>query len=269
MSARASIEAERRRTTPATRLAVGAGAGVAAIGAAYWFMMSSYSQALGRFPYRGPGGDRVVALTFDDGPNEPYTSQLADHLDQEGIRATFFQVGRAVQRHPEVTKRLVSAGHVVGLHGHTHEFTQYLRRRTVADELQRGMAAFAEVGIRPALYRPPWLLRIPALAGLLREHGLQAVSGEFCHLLEVAQPSPHRIAGQALRAVRPGSIVIFHDGWDGKSADRAATVAAVKLLIPRLRAKGYTFTTVDKLLGLPAYHEAAACRTDHQGPRCR
>ncbi|WP_427891446.1 polysaccharide deacetylase family protein [Kribbella sp. GL6] len=229
------------------------GAGAAAVGAAYWFMMSPYSQTLGRFPYRGPGDERVVALTFDDGPNEPYTSELADYLDQEDIQATFFQVGKAVQRHPEVTERLRSAGHVIGLHGHTHEFTQYLRRRTLADELRRGLDAFGELGIRPALYRPPWLLRIPALADLLHEHGLQVVSGEFCHLLEVAQPSPHRIAAQALRSTRPGSIIIFHDGWDGKSADRSATVAAVKLLIPQLRAHGYNFTTVDRLLDLPAY----------------
>lgn len=234
------------------------GPAVGAVGAAYWFMMSPYSQALGRFPYRGPGGERTVALTFDDGPNEPYTSQLADYLDEQDIRATFFQVGKAVQRHPEVTKRLVSAGHVVGLHGHTHEFAQYLRRRTLADELHRGMAAFAELGISPALYRPPWLLRIPALPELLQQHGLQVVSGEFCHLLEVAQPSPDRIAAQALRTTRPGSILIFHDGWDGKSADRASTVEAVRLLVPRLQAHGYTFTTADKLLGLPAYQSTTS-----------
>ncbi|MFF0268282.1 polysaccharide deacetylase family protein [Kribbella sp. NPDC004536] len=233
------------------RAIAGTAAGAAgAVGAAYWFMMSPYSQALGRFPYRGPAAERTVALTFDDGPNEPYTSQLADYLDDQDIRATFFQVGKAVQRHPDVTNRLVSTGHVVGLHGYTHEFTQYLRRRTLADELDRGMGAFAELGIRPTLYRPPWLLRIPALPGLLQEHGLDVVSGEFCHLLEVAQPSPQRMAAQAFRVARPGSIVIFHDGWDGKSADRAATVEAVRLLVPRLRAQGYTFTTVDKLLGL-------------------
>ncbi|MEU4192355.1 polysaccharide deacetylase family protein [Kribbella sp. NPDC026611] len=228
----------------------------AAVGTAYWFMMSPYSQTIGPFPYRGPADRRQVALTFDDGPNEPYTSELADYLEREGIPATFFQVGRAVQRHPEVTKRLVDAGHVVGLHGHTHEFTQYLRQRTLAAELGQGMAAFAELGIRPALYRPPWLLRIPALPGLLKQHGLQVISGEFCHLLEVAQPSPERIARQALRTTRPGSITIFHDGFDGKGGDRAATVAAVKLLVPRLRDQGYDFTTVDDLLGLPAYQDA-------------
>jgi peptidoglycan-N-acetylglucosamine deacetylase len=246
------------RTPRASRRIAGLAAGAAATaGAAYWLMMSPYSQTLGPFPYRGPAGRRAVALTFDDGPNEPYTSQLADYLDREGIRATFFQVGRAVQRYPEVTTRLVSAGHVIGFHGNTHDFTRYLRRRTLAEDLEQGMAVFAQLGIRPALYRPPWLLRIPALHPLLHNHGLQVVSGEFCHPLEVAQPSPERIARHALRTTHPGSIIIFHDGRDGKGGDRAATVKAVKLVVDRLREQSYSFVTVDRLLGVPAYQDPA------------
>ncbi len=246
------------RTARASRRIAGLAAGAAATaGAAYWLMMSPYSQTLGPFPYRGPAGRRAVALTFDDGPNEPYTSQLADYLDREGIPATFFQVGRAVQRYPEVTTRLVSAGHVIGFHGNTHDFTRYLRRRTLAEDLEQGMAVFAQLGIRPALYRPPWLLRIPSLHPLLHNHGLQVVSGEFCHPLEVAQPSPERIARHALRTTHPGSIIIFHDGRDGKGGDRAATVKAVKLVVDRLREHGYSFVTVDRLLGVPAYQDPA------------
>jgi peptidoglycan/xylan/chitin deacetylase (PgdA/CDA1 family) len=221
-------------------------------------MMAPYSQTLGPFPYRGPTGRRLVALTFDDGPNPPYTLQLADYLDSQGILATFFQVGRAVERYPEVTTRLASAGHVIGLHGHTHDFTRYLRRETVAEELEQGLAAFAEVGIWPALYRPPWLLRIPALRSLLSGHGLQVVSGEFCHPLEVARISPERIARQAMRLARGGSIIIFHDGRDGKGGDRAATVKAVELVVDGLRDQQYDFVTVDRLLGVPAYQDQAA-----------
>jgi peptidoglycan-N-acetylglucosamine deacetylase len=239
----------------ATKILAGTAAGA---GAAYWLMMSPYSQAFGPFPYRGRTDKREVALTFDDGPNEPYTSLLADYLGAEGIPATFFQVGRAVERYPEVTTRLAAAGHVIGLHGYTHDFTQSLRRGRLADELERGLAAFEQVGIRPALYRPPWLLRIPALHGLVREHGLQLVSGEFCHPLEVAQPSPERIAKLAVRVTRPGSMLIFHDGRDGKGGPRAATVESVKLVVEGLRAKDYTFTTVDQLLGVPAYSHTTA-----------
>ena len=237
----------------------GLAAGAAALGAGYWVCMSPFSQALGRFPYRGPDdGEKTVALTFDDGPNEPYTSQLADFLDERDIKATFFQVGRAVLRHPGVTRRLAASGHVIGNHGFTHEFTNYLHPRTLAVDVAKGQAALVSAGVRPALYRPPWLLRIPALAGILRRHGLQVVSGEFCHPLEVFQPRPARIADGALGKVRPGSIIIFHDGFDGHPGNRASTVEAAKRVVDRLSAEGFRFTTVDRLLGVPAYQGAAA-----------
>jgi peptidoglycan-N-acetylglucosamine deacetylase len=225
-----------------------AAAAAGTAGAAYWLCMSSYSQALGEFPYRGPTDRKVVALTFDDGPNEPYTSRLADYLSSRGVRATFFQVGKAVLRYPEVTQRLVADGHLIGCHGFTHEFTNYLSRATIERDISAGMRALAVAGVHPTLYRPPWLLRVPALPGVLREHGLRVVSGEFCHALEVCQPSAEVIARRALAKARPGSILIFHDGYDGHSGDRANTVTAAKLVVDRLVSKGYGFVTVDELL---------------------
>lgn len=233
--------------------AIVAGATAAAAGTAYWFGMSSYSQAFGPFPYRGNTGAKKIALTFDDGPNEPYTSQLADLLGRQGVRATFFQVGKAVLRHPEVTKRIACDGHLIGNHGFTHEFTTYLSRRSLEADVRRGMAALATVGVRPALYRPPWLLRIPSLNEVLAAEGLRAISGEFCHPLEVFQPDPEVIAKGVLAKARPGSIIIFHDGWDGKGANRASTVAAAGMVIDELRRDGYEFVTVDEMLGLPAW----------------
>jgi peptidoglycan-N-acetylglucosamine deacetylase len=250
------VNAARRPRWPAIGAAA-AGTGAAAAG--YWFCMSPYSQALGPFPYRGPAGgkgdepDKVVALTFDDGPNEPYTSQLADFLAERQIRATFFQVGRAVLRYPEVSRRLLADGHVIGNHSFTHEFTNCLSGRTLAEEVRMGQDALATIGLRPALYRPPWLLRIPALRPILARHGLRPVSGEFCHPLEVFQPRAQLIAGGVLGKAKPGSIVIFHDGFDGHAGNRASTVAAAKIVVDRLTQDGYRFVTVDDLLGIPAY----------------
>lgn len=239
--------------------AAGLAAGsAAALAAGYWLCMSPYSQILGEFPYRGPAGGRRIALTFDDGPNEPYTSAIADFLDERDIKATFFQVGRAVLRHPHVSARLVRAGHVVGCHGQTHEFTNYLRRDTLAEEVRLASEALATVGIRPALYRPPWLLRTAALRAIARHHGMRVISGEFCHPLEVLQPRPEVIARAAVAKARPGSILIFHDGHDGHEGNRASTVAAAKIVVELLSAEGYTFTTVDRLLGIPAYQDADA-----------
>lgn len=218
--------------------------------------MSPYAQLLGPFPYRARGRERVVALSFDDGPNEPYTSQIADYLDERNIRATFFQVGRAVRACPEVTTRLVRAGHVIGHHSDSHQFTRCLGRDTLRQEIEGGLAAFADVGLFPALYRPPWLLRMPALFPLLREYGLRPVSGSFCHPLEVLQPPAHRIARAALAQTRSGSILIFHDGFDGHAGERSQTVDAVREVVSVLQGCGYGFTTVDELLGIPAYRRS-------------
>ncbi|HEV2342582.1 MAG TPA: polysaccharide deacetylase family protein [Actinocrinis sp.] len=242
----------------ARRAGVGAlGSGVV-LGAAYWRYMSPYSQALGRFPYRAdPPAPKTVALTFDDGPNEPYTSQLAQFLEERAILATFFQVGRCVLRHPGITASLAQAGHVIGNHSYSHQFTRCWTRVALTHEIARAQEVItAECGRVPALYRPPWLARTPETFDLLREQALQPVSGEFCHPLEPAQPSAERIARRALAKVRPGAVIIFHDGYDGRGGPRAHTVEAVKIVVDRLSERGYGFTTVDRLLGLTPYQES-------------
>ena len=110
---------------------------VAVTGGLYWLFMSPYSQVFGRYPYRGDRTDRVVALTFDDGPNEPYTSQIAEYLAGRNIRATFFQVGRCVERHPDTTARLAAAGHVIGNHSYAHAFHAYLVPGRLSREIAR------------------------------------------------------------------------------------------------------------------------------------
>jgi peptidoglycan/xylan/chitin deacetylase (PgdA/CDA1 family) len=160
-----------------------------------------------------------------------------------------------VLRYPEVSRRLLADGHVIGNHSFTHEFTNCLSPRALAEEVRKGQEALATIGLRPALYRPPWLLRIPALRGILADHGLRAVSGEFCHPLEVFQPRAQLIADGVLAKARPGSIVIFHDGYDGHAGNRASTVAAARIVVDRLSRDGYRFVTVDELLGIPAYQQ--------------
>ena len=243
-----------RRRVPGVELAIGT-VGLAA--ASYWTLMSPYSQLLGPFPYRRRTTEQIVALTFDDGPNEPYTSHLADVLGDSGVRATFFAVGACVERHPEAARRLLRDGHVLGSHGYSHRFRRCAGRAVLHDEVRRAEEVFTRhLGLRPVLFRPPWLLRTPGLFDLAREQSLQLVSGEFAHVLEVAQPSPERIARRAVAKARPGSIIIFHDGFDAKGGDRASTVAAVELVVAELSARGYRFTTVDRLLGVDPYRDA-------------
>lgn len=213
-----------------------AGAGVAC--GVYWACVSPMSQLLGSFPNRGGQADRVVALTFDDGPNEPYTSQIGDLLAGQHICATFFQVGRCTERHPATASRLIGQGHVIGNHSYSHRLARCIRPAAQRHETRRTQDLLAAaIGRRPALYRPPWLLRTPWLMTALRTSGLQPVSGVFCHPWEAFQPGAHRIARRALAKTRPGTILILHDGSDSRGGDRTQTVGAVELVVAELKSR--------------------------------
>jgi len=155
---------------------------IAALLIAYALFMLPQSQLFGRYPYRAAPPDRVVALTFDDGPNEPYTSEIADFLESRRIRGTFFQVGRCVERYPAATDRIAAGGHVIGNHSLTHRFTTYLRPGAFRREVDRTQEVLrARLGRTPALARTPWLWRQPALLRMLRRRGLEPVGGVFGH----------------------------------------------------------------------------------------
>lgn len=214
---------------------------------AFW----ARSQVCGPFPYRGDTRRRVVALTFDDGPNEPYTSQLLGVLAQRGVRATFFCVGRCVERYPDTARRIVAEGHVIGNHSYSHAFHRYLTQPRQRDEIDRAEAVIVDrTGVRPALYRPPWLCHFPWVLGSVRHRDLQVVSGLFAHPAEVFQPPAARMTAAAERLAAPGTMIIFHDGVEARGGRRDQSVAAVGPLIDRLRERGYGFATVDELLGV-------------------
>jgi peptidoglycan/xylan/chitin deacetylase (PgdA/CDA1 family) len=224
------------------------------VGATYWTAFRPRSQVFGPFPHRGSTTDKVVALTFDDGPNEPYTSRLLDVLAEREVLATFFQVGRCAQRFPSTTRRIVEAGHVLGNHSYQHAFTGYLREPDQSEEIARAQEVLHGVaGVMPALYRPPWLCHWPWVLRSIGNHGMRPVSGTFGHPLEVLQPPADWMTNFAAQLTRPGSILIFHDGREASGGDRGRTVEAVGPLTDRLQDDGYTFTTVDHLLGVPAY----------------
>jgi len=229
--------------------------GISALGtAAYWTGFRPRSQVFGSFPYAIETEEKVVALSFDDGPNEPYTSRLLDTLDAYQVKATFFQVGRCAQRFPSTTRRVVQSGHVLGNHSYSHSFTSYAKQPRQEVEITRSQEVFYSVaGVTPALYRPPWLCHWPWLLGSLRQHRLQAASGTFVHPLEIFQPAALKLTDSAARLTRPGAILIFHDGREARGGPRDQTVAAVGPLINRLADRGYRFTTVDQLLGVSAY----------------
>lgn len=224
----------------------------------YWLFMSPMSQVFGHYPWHVKTGEKVVALTFDDGPNEPYTSQIADFLKEKHIKATFFEVGACIERYPEVTKRLHRDGHVIGNHSVHHRFSDHLKHPSYKQEIiQNQEIIHRSIDEWPALFRSPWLWRQPWLLYTVRTAGLHPVSGRFCHSFEVFQPNGKRIAKRALAKIKPGAIIIFHDGFDGRTGNRSQTLKAVKITVNTLLKQGYRFVTIAELLELPAYQSTA------------
>ena len=233
---------------------IGAAAVAAGVVTGYRLGFGSRSQLFGSFPYAGGTHERQVALTFDDGPNEPWTSQILDALADRGVPGTFFQVARCAQRHPEVTRRVLDEGHVLGNHGLTHELGSYLRDIDQRAEVILGRVALAEIGgVTPLLYRPPWLCHWPWVLRGIAGTGSQVVSGTFVHPFELVQPSVSALVAGAVRAAAPGAMIIVHDGRESRGGYRGRSAAAVGPIIDELRRRGYTFTTVDRMLGVDAY----------------
>ena len=226
-----------------------------ALGGTYLvFLWPETSQVFGYFPYKIKTDKKLIALTFDDGPNPPHTNKLLEVLSKHGVHATFFAVGKNLERFPELGKAIIAGGHVIGNHSYSHEFSKYFKSLSFKTEIVRTQEVIESItGKKPALFRSPWLFRSPRLLRELKSRGLSPVSGLFSSQREIWQPPARKIADDALKVAAPGVIIIFHDGYDAKGGNRAETVGAVDLLIPELKARGYEFVTVDRILGVSAY----------------
>lgn len=226
------------------------------IGLAYYFTVWFKTQLFGYFPDSIKTDKKIIALSFDDGPNPPYTDRLLEILKRHDVRATFFMPAYNIEKFPDLTRQILNAGHIIGNHSCVHKFSNNYRTLSFEKEIARAQEIIEKVtGKKPALYRPPWLFKQPWLLKNLKAHNLTPVSGFFGSNWEIWHASAERIAGDALQVARPGRILIFHDGFDTKGGARAGSVGAIDLIIPELKKQGYEFLTVDKLLGVKAYQD--------------
>lgn len=204
--------------------------------------------------------DRIVALTFDDGPNEPYTSQILDILDGYGIGATFFVTGRNAELYPDTVKRMVAEGYVVGNHSYHHNANHALTNEGMKDMDLANEAIWSVAGVEPHLYRPPhgrkspWELYHAAHSQMIVV--TWNVSADELHTRDFES-----FAKSIAEKTKPGSIIDLHDGYGNDHgtprADKSLIVEALPLIIEALQNEGYSFVTVPELLGQPAYNAVA------------
>ncbi len=196
-----------------------------------------------------PGAAPEVALTFDDGPNPPYTGQILGILARYQVPATFFCIGLQASAHPADIGRMVAAGHGLGNHTWSHPFLPDLTRAQLAEQLDRTDEAVARAagGGAPGLFRPPYGSRSPDVLRWLGERGSPIVLWDV-DPSDWARPGAALIAGRVLTWARPGTIILMHDG----GGDRSQTVAALPLVIEGLLDRGFRFTLATDLLAAAA-----------------
>lgn len=206
------------------------------------------NEILGPVVFRGDGGEKLVALTFDDGPYPPYTGEVLDLLAEFRVPATFFVVGENADRHPELLKRMAREGHQVGSHTYHHVDLLKLNARELAAEMDQTSWAIQSItGHAPTAMRPPHGFRDPAILAAMKERNLKVVEWSVMSR-DWTNPGVETIVERTLSKVKNGSIILLHDG-DGleAKASRAQSVAAARIIIERLQEEGYRFVTVDEL----------------------
>lgn len=201
---------------------------------------------------RGPASAPLVALTFDDGLNGETTRQVADLLEQAGMQGTFFIVGQTVEGQASLARALLEHGHVIGNHSYDHERAQADDREYV--ELGRAEAEFRRVlGVCPRYFRPPYGTETRYTKAAVRGAGMRTILWDV-EVADWSEDDAARLAQHVLERVRPGSVVLLHDGSDGHpGADRTVLLRALPTILEGLRAKGLRSVGVDELLGERPY----------------
>jgi peptidoglycan/xylan/chitin deacetylase (PgdA/CDA1 family) len=181
-------------------------------------------------------GPPRVALTFDDGPHPRWTPEILDVLQRNGVPATFFAVGLQASRYADLVRREVAMGMTIGDHTWGHVRLRGLPPEAVTSELKRAKDLLASLGATVAVCRPPAAAFDPQTVEIAAALGMRTVVWNV-DPRDWQRPPAAEIVKRVLDAVRPGSIVLLHDG----GGDRGQTVAALQPLIDGLRARGYGF----------------------------
>ncbi|ABF43748.1 polysaccharide deacetylase [Candidatus Koribacter versatilis Ellin345] len=232
--------------------------GLGALGlasAAGYHTMGPTSQLYGRNFVGLPKGTKKLALTYDDGPNDPYTESILNVLDIHDVKATFFLIGRYVRQRPDLVRRQVVLGHAIGNHTWDHPNLIFSTPHSLRSQLGKtSQEIFDACGQKPTLFRPPFGGRRPGVIQTASSMGMTAVMWNVtCY--DWSATSNEKIEAHAARQIRGGDVILLHDGGHKFfGADRNWTVKATDNLIRRYKDEGYEFVTVPEMLSEGIVH---------------
>lgn len=230
------------------RIAIVAGfvvAGLAVLAALCYVLINSRTfQLFGGLTHRVKTSEKVVALTFDDGPEKDATQQTLDILKEHNVKATFFLIGSRIEANPELAKQVVAAGHQVGNHSYSHERMVFRHSTFYEQELAKTDAAIRSAGYQgDIVFRPPYGKKFYGLPLYLAMQGRQTIMWDV-EPESTGVESAEQMVDTALADTKPGSIILLHT----MAASRKASRDAVGPIIEGLKAQGYRFVTVDELV---------------------
>jgi peptidoglycan/xylan/chitin deacetylase (PgdA/CDA1 family) len=192
-------------------------------------------------PEAASGAPRTISLTFDDGPVPGASEVLLDALRAHGWHATFCVLGSQVAKHPELARRMIDEGHELANHSWSHRKPTDLDDATLLDEVDKATAAIvAATGVKPGLYRPPYLALLPAQGSLINRTCGLLVLTETWNSLDWQRPPPGAVRERMLSGIPNGSIVLAHESFP-------QSVAEMPGIIAELAARGYRSVTVSAL----------------------
>ena len=193
--------------------------------------------------------DKIVALTFDDGPYGQYTEDLLVVLAKEQVPATFFMVGKNAEEYPEIVQKVLAAGHDIGVHTYAHVDLLKLDEQQATFQVQAGKRVLEQIsGRQMKLIRPPHGFKDPRLFAIFTRENLQVVNWSVASK-DWLNPSPEEIARRTLEKVENGSIILLHDGDSPyNKLPRRNTILATTIIIRELKLQGYKFVLVKDYL---------------------
>jgi peptidoglycan/xylan/chitin deacetylase (PgdA/CDA1 family) len=226
-----------------------AGAATAVAVAAGYQSMAPKAQWYGETFTGLPPGSPQIALTYDDGPNDPHTQRLLEVLAKHNAHATFFLIGRYIQQQPQIAREIVQAGHLVGNHTFTHPLLIFKSEAEIRQELTQCRDALQDaIGKPSSLFRPPFGGRRPAALRVARELGLEPVMWNVTGYDWNAPPAA-AIERKVTNQIRGGDVILLHDGGHKQmGADRSQTVIATDHLITRYKVEGYEFVAIPQMM---------------------
>ena len=219
--------------------------------AAGYQSMAPTGQWYGRTFVSGARGTRQIALTYDDGPNDPHTLTLIELLARHEVKATFFMIGRYVRERPDIARAAAAAGHAIGNHTFSHPLLIFKSEaHTRAELISCHQALDDAIGEHSNLFRPPFGGRRPATLRIVRELGLQTAMWNVTGYDWNSPPASEIEAKVSRQLSRTGGdVILLHDGGHRTlGADRAQTVIATANLIQRYKDKGFEFVTVPEMM---------------------